>query len=110
MPVAMNAADLLILTSSIEGSPNVVKEAVMCNLPVVSTPVGDVSELLLDVRPSWVCQPTAAALADAIVDCIRRGERSDGREVAEWLDERLIAARLISLYERLAAREVAHAT
>jgi glycosyltransferase involved in cell wall biosynthesis len=106
MPTALGAADLLLITSSIEGSPNVVKEAMMCNLPVVATDVGDIRELVEDVRPSYVCSPTPPALADAIVACIRRQERSNGREVAGWLDERLIAGRLISIYETLAGRPV----
>src|SRR4029453_12233098 len=42
VPIYMNACDALLFVSMYEGSPNVVKEALACNLPVVSVVVGDV--------------------------------------------------------------------
>jgi teichuronic acid biosynthesis glycosyltransferase TuaC len=102
MPALMNACDCLLMTSSIEGSPNVVKEAIMCNLPVVATPAGDVGLLLDGVEPSWVCEPDPEPLADALVDCLSRRARSDGHESARWLAADLIAERLIGVYRGLA--------
>ena len=46
VPVLMNSCDAMLMTSYIEGSPNVVKEAMACDLPVVGVKVGDVHELL----------------------------------------------------------------
>jgi glycosyltransferase involved in cell wall biosynthesis len=102
MPLLMNAADCLLLTSSIEGSPNVVKEALMCNLPVVATAAGDVAELLEGVEPSYVCEASDVALAGALVRCLRRGERSNGRERSARLDGNVVARSLIELYLEVA--------
>ena len=44
----MRAADLLALTSVNEGLPNVILEAQACGLPVVSTDVGGIREVLAD--------------------------------------------------------------
>ncbi|MFL5779852.1 MAG: glycosyltransferase [Thermoleophilaceae bacterium] len=101
MPLLMNASDCLLLTSAIEGSPNVVKEALMCDLPVVSTGVGDVRELLADVEPSRVCDDTPQALADGLVAVLATPARSDGRARSEWLDQRRIAERLLAVYDGL---------
>ena len=46
MPLYINAADLMVMASTIEGSPNAVKEALACNLPVVTVDVGDTAELI----------------------------------------------------------------
>ncbi|CAH0999524.1 hypothetical protein LEM8419_00824 [Neolewinella maritima] len=42
----MNRADCLLMTSTSEGSPQAVKEALSCGLPVVSVNVGDVASML----------------------------------------------------------------
>ncbi len=49
-----NQMDVLLMTSISEGSPQVVKEAMACNLPVVTTNVGDVCVLLNGVKDSYV--------------------------------------------------------
>ncbi|KKK52933.1 hypothetical protein LCGC14_3099900, partial [marine sediment metagenome] len=41
----LNAADLALMTSYSEGSPQFIKEALACNCPIISTNVGDVQEL-----------------------------------------------------------------
>ena len=49
IPVYMAACDVLIFTSMQEGSPNVVKEALACDLPIVSVAVGDVEQRIAGV-------------------------------------------------------------
>jgi glycosyltransferase involved in cell wall biosynthesis len=98
MPLLMNASSCLVLTSTAEGSPNVVKEALACNLPVVSTDVGDVAQLLAGVEPSWIVAADAAAVASAIVACAESGRRSNGRERSDWLHADVIARRVLEVY------------
>jgi glycosyltransferase involved in cell wall biosynthesis len=51
---SLNSLDLLLLTSTSEGSPQIIKEAMSCNIPIISTQVGDVKHLLDGVKNSFV--------------------------------------------------------
>jgi glycosyltransferase involved in cell wall biosynthesis len=102
MPLLMNAADCLLLTSTTEGSPNVVKEALACDLPVVSTEVGDVPALLAGVSPSTIAEANPEALASGVIECTTERRRSNGRERTAWLDESVIAQRILEVYRRTA--------
>jgi glycosyltransferase involved in cell wall biosynthesis len=99
----MNAADCLLATSIHEGSPNIVKEAMACNLPVVSVPCGDVEERLAGVQPGCVAPYDASQLASAIRQVLERGGRSNGRDelLRQGLTARAVAAQLGRLYDRL---------
>jgi teichuronic acid biosynthesis glycosyltransferase TuaC len=50
----LQSLDVLVMTSLIEGSPQIIKEAMACNKPIVSTNVGDVADLLLHVKNCYV--------------------------------------------------------
>ena len=98
-----NAADVMLLTSFHEGSNNSLKEAMCCNLPIVSVDCGDARERLGGVRNSFVVdQYDAGRLADAIVTVLERGERSDGRLYTDVLALDQIASRLRLVYEAAA--------
>jgi teichuronic acid biosynthesis glycosyltransferase TuaC len=95
----MNACDALILTSMQEGSPNSVKEALACNLPIVSVPVGDVSTRLKGVAGCELClDDRLDTLAAALTRVLQQGQRIDGRPAVAELDERLLTQRLLAIY------------
>ncbi len=98
MPVWYRAADVLVCASRQEGSPNVVKESLACNLPVVGVDVGDVRERLAGVEPSTVVERTPEAIAGAIVGVIRDRRRSNGRERLSTIAQEVVARRIVDLY------------
>jgi teichuronic acid biosynthesis glycosyltransferase TuaC len=101
IPVMMNAADCLLLTSMAEGSPVVVKEALMCDLPIVATDVADVKETLTGVSPSAVCSHDASELGTALVEILSSARRSNGRSKRSDQDQEITLRRLLSLYADL---------
>lgn len=106
VPIYMSAADCLVHVSWMEGSPNVVKEALMCNLPIISTAVGDVAELLAGVEPSFLVEPTPGSVTQALVDCLAASHRSNGRSRSGRLASDRVAAQVLTVYERLAPRAI----
>lgn len=98
MPWYYNAADVVLMTSKWEGSPNVVKEALGCNVPVVSTPVGDVDELLEGVGGCEICPADASSIANALRRVLRNKGRIDGRRNIENLDIETVSDKLLCQY------------
>jgi glycosyltransferase involved in cell wall biosynthesis len=101
IPMMMNAADCLLLTSMAEGGPLVVKEAVLCALPVVATDVGDVRKVLAGISPSAVCKHDAQELGTALADVLKANRRSDGRDQRATLDQSTTIKQLLDLYQDL---------
>ena len=65
-------SDMMIMTSVSEGSPQVVKDAMACNLPIVSTNVGDVADLLDGVENcTWSDSHDSGNLCSKAIDVIQ---------------------------------------
>ena len=101
----LNACDAMVFTSMQEGSPNAVKEALACNLPVVSVPVGDVPLRLEGVKGCELCpDDRAETIAVALERVLRRGGRSEGRAAVQHLNEHFLTERLIDIYRSVIPR------
>lgn len=76
--LTMNAVDVMVMTSYSEASPTVVKEACLCNLPVVSVPVGDVTWQLKGITNCIVTEYDKVQIAQATAKVLSTRSRSNG--------------------------------
>lgn len=98
VPTLMAASDALILSSLSEGSPNVVKEAMACALPVVATPVGDVPERLRGVEGCFVVDAQPTAFAGALECALRLTGAPAARDAVLDLGLDAVAERVERVY------------
>jgi glycosyltransferase involved in cell wall biosynthesis len=100
IPFYLNASDVLLLTSKWEGSPNIVKEVIACNIPVVATEVGDIKYLFGDSEGYYYTDPLPDRLAEKINYILDNELKPEGRQriINLKLDYDLVAEKLISIY------------
>jgi glycosyltransferase involved in cell wall biosynthesis len=97
----MGAANVLLMTSTREGWPNVVKEALACNVPFVSTDVSDLAAIA-GVEPSCtVAEADARALGAGILNAIDCATPVTLRRHVEPMALTKIAEHVRSIYEEL---------
>ena len=101
VPYYLNAVDVLLLTSLWEGSSNVVKEAMGCNCPVVSTDVGDIKEIIGSTDNCYTCAFSATEIAEKLKIILTSNRRTNGRENIRHLASSVISKRIIDLYKQV---------
>lgn len=105
VPLMLNASDVLLLTSSSEGSPNIIKEAMACNRPIVSTDVGDVKLLLKGTEGCYIVGSEPDLVKEKIELCLNGPASTHGRDAVAFLDSHTIAKTLMALYQKIGADE-----
>jgi glycosyltransferase involved in cell wall biosynthesis len=101
VPVWINASNVLLLTSLHEGSPTVVKEALACNIPVVSVDVGDVRERIEGIEGCYLADSAAPALAEKLYLVSQSRRWIDSRTSIQELSILQVARRLHQFYKEV---------
>lgn len=106
IPIYLNAADVILLTSLWEGSPNVIKEAMACNKSIVATDVGDIRWLFGNEKGYYLStfdNNNIAYNINLALDVSTTNNETNGRQriVELGLSSEIIAKRIIEIYKTI---------
>ena len=104
VPLYLNAANMHLISSDFEGSPNSVKECMCCNTPVVSTDVGNVREMIGDIEGAYVTNSfEASELAECCDKVLKSKVAFEGRDkfLAKGYGMATVAEKLKKIYKEV---------
>ncbi len=99
MPNFISACDLALCTSTHEGWPNSIKEAIACNVPFVSTDVSDLSLIANKYSNCEVGLPSPNILSKYICESLIQPKIEIRKEV-EHMNIKDTCLNLLSIYEK----------
>ena len=99
----INSVDVLLLTSFSEGSPQVIKEAMACNCPIVATNVGDIKEVIGETEGCYITSFDCHDVAEKLKMALTFGKRTNGREKIKRFDNKIVASTIYNVYKEVLA-------
>ena len=95
----LNASDLLLVTSLSETGPIIVKEALACNCPIISTNVGDVQKLIRNVENCYISSYNPENIKKRIKLVFSNNKRTNGHQLIKNFNLENIAYKIIDVYK-----------
>jgi glycosyltransferase involved in cell wall biosynthesis len=105
VPLFMNASDVVLMTSAFEASPVTIREALACNVPVISTDVGDARVVMKDIAGCRIVEAEPDRIAAALRATLAGPRRVQGRERMHGYALETVAQALIAVYQRVIERK-----
>jgi teichuronic acid biosynthesis glycosyltransferase TuaC len=105
MPHVVASCDVALCTSTHEGWPNSIKEALACNVPFVATDVSDLSDLAQTTGNCAVVRAEPQAIAGALKSVFDRRDSSNLRRHVESMNQESSCNKLLDLYNRMLKSE-----
>lgn len=97
----LNACDLALMTSNMEGSPQFIKEAMACKCPIVSTSVGSVKEIIADAEGCFLTTFGSDDIAEKIKLALDFEGRTNGNTKVKSMDIDIVADQISSIYNKV---------
>lgn len=103
----LSKLDCLLMTSHSEGSPQIIKEALLVGVPIVSTRVGDVENLLMGLKNCYVIDSfEPAPFVEKVIEILKlspreRTTRGKERIMELELDQETVCSKVYGLYESM---------
>jgi glycosyltransferase involved in cell wall biosynthesis len=101
IPCLLNSSDVFTFASIYEGGPVVIKEALACNVPVVSTDVGDARLFIKDLKGCFIAQMESRDFARKIMEVLRLKHRDNYRDQIVAHSSDVAFNKTITLYQTL---------
>jgi glycosyltransferase involved in cell wall biosynthesis len=95
----LNACNLLLLTSKSEGSPQIIKEAMACNCPIVATDVGDIKEVIGNTEGCYITSLQPEDVAEKIKLALQFNRRTNAQGKIKHLNNNIIAQSIFNVYK-----------
>lgn len=102
----MHAVDACLMTSFTEGSPQFIKEAMVCNRPIVTTDVGDVRWVMGYTEGCYISSYDADDCANKIKQALKFAyykKKTFGKQriIELELDNKKIATKILTIYRKV---------
>ena len=104
VPELLNCADVFAFCSLYEGSPTVIKEALACNVPVVSVDVGDVRKVLENIDGCYIADRNVDDFTRKIMRVLEEGRKINSREKMFQFSCESIGEATLRIYESLSKK------
>lgn len=104
----MNAVDAVLMTSFTEGSPQFIKEALVCGCPVVSVDVGDVKDVIKNIDGCYIAERDEKDIANKLEQAISFKGKTEGRKriVKLGLTNEIVAEKLEQIYQDILIKSI----
>jgi len=106
MSVVYSAADIFVIPSLMDNSPNTVLESIMCGTPVIGFPMGGIPDMIRHGKNGLLTKEISVnSLVETLTDFLDKPERFDKDEIRgdalKKYDQKIQAERYISLFKEI---------